>query len=85
MRMGGSGPPFLHLDGGRYDSRPQARCSAVFRAGLGGVLKFALCSQEVRWAVNGTVCGGWIAIARSAVPHIDLKQALNCADQKTRI
>ena len=71
--VGGLRPPFLHLDGGGYASGPQARCRAVFRAGLGGVLEFALCSQEVRWAVNGTVCGGWIAIARNAVPHIDLK------------
>ena len=39
--MGGLGPPFLRLDG-VYASGTQARHRAVFRAGLGGVLGFAV-------------------------------------------
>jgi hypothetical protein len=47
--MGGLRPPFLHLDGGRYDSGPQARCRAVLEAGLGGIR----CLTKTR---RGTKC-----------------------------
>jgi hypothetical protein len=69
--MGGLGPSFLHLDGGRYASGPQARRRAVFRAGLGGVLVFL--GGVVAAARDGPYTEGYLELDRRPTQRYHLR------------